>query len=51
MICQNLKVDDKLAYLGTTFSRVVYIDDEVTAKMAKASVPFEESLQMSVTEN
>ena len=37
---QNLKVVDKFAYLGSTFSRAVQIDDEVTARIAKASVAF-----------
>ena len=35
---QRLKVVDKFAYLGSTLSRTVRIDDEVTARIAKASV-------------
>ena len=37
---QKLKVVDKFAYLGSTLSRAVHIDDEVTARIAKASVTF-----------
>ena len=43
---QNLKVVDKFIYLGSThtlslsLSRAVHIDDEVTARFAKASVAF-----------
>ena len=36
---QKLKVVDKFPYLGSTLSRVVHIDDEVT-RIAKASVAF-----------
>ena len=36
----ELKVVDKFAYLGSTLSRAVHIDDEVTARTAKASVAF-----------
>ena len=32
------KVVDKFTYLGSTLSRAVHIDDEVTARIAKASV-------------
>ena len=37
---QKLQVVDKFTYLGSTLSRAVYIDDEVTARTAKASVAF-----------
>ena len=37
---QKLKVVDKFTYLGSTFSREVHIDDEITARVAKASVAF-----------
>ena len=37
---QKLQVVDKFAYLGSTISRKVHIDDEVTARTAKASVAF-----------
>ena len=37
---QKLQVVDKFTYLGSTVSRAVFIDDEVTAKTAKASVAF-----------
>ena len=37
---QKLQVVDKFTYLGSTFSRAVHIDDEVTARTAKASVAF-----------
>ena len=37
---QKLQVVDKFTYLGSTLSRVVHIDDEVTARIAKASVAF-----------
>ena len=37
---QKLKVVDEFTYLGSTLSRAVYIDDEVTARIAKASVAF-----------
>ena len=37
---QNLKVVDKFTYLESTLSRAVHIDDEVTARIAKASVAF-----------
>ena len=37
---QKLKVVDKFAYLGSTLSRAVYIDDEVTARIAQAIVSF-----------
>ena len=37
---QKLKVVDKFTYLGSTLSRAVHIDDEITARIAKASVAF-----------
>ena len=37
---QKLHVLDKFAYLGSTPSRAVRTDDEVTARTAKASVAF-----------
>ena len=45
---QKLKVVDKFTYLGSTLSRAVHIDDEVTARIAKASVAFgRQNVQMS----
>ena len=40
MNAQKLQVVDKFTYLGSTLSRTVHIDDEVTARTAKASVAF-----------
>ena len=37
---QRLQVVDKFTYLGSTLSRGVHIDDEVTARIAKASAAF-----------
>ena len=37
---QRLKVVDKFTYLGSTLSRVVNIDDEVNARIAKTSAAF-----------
>ena len=37
---QKLKVVAKFTYLGSTLSRAVHIDDEATARIAKASVVF-----------
>ena len=37
---QKQKVIDKFTYLGSTISRTVHIDDEVTTRIAKASVAF-----------
>ena len=37
---QRLQVVDKFTYLGSTLSRVVHVDDEVNAKIAKASAAF-----------
>ena len=38
---QKLQVVDKFTYLGSTLSRAVHIDDEVTARAVKASVAFD----------
>ena len=38
---QKLQVVDKFTYLGSTLSRAVHIDDEVTARTAKADVAFD----------
>ena len=37
---KKLQVVDKFTYLGSTLSRAVHIDDEVTARTAKASIAF-----------
>ena len=37
---QRLQVVDKFTYLGSTLSRVVHIDDEVNARIAKTSAAF-----------
>ena len=37
---QRLQVVDMFTYLGSTLSRVVHIDDEVNARIAKASAAF-----------
>ena len=37
---QRLQVVDKFTYLGNTLSRVVHIDDDVNARIAKASAAF-----------
>ena len=37
---KKLKNVDKFTYLGSTLSRAVHIDDEITARIAKASVAF-----------
>ena len=37
---QRLQVVDKFTYLGSTLSRVVHIDDEVIARIVKASAAF-----------
>ena len=37
---QRLQVVDKFTYLGSTLSRVVHTDDEVNARIAKASAAF-----------
>ena len=37
---QKFQVVDKFTYLGSTLSRAVHIDDEVTARTAKASAAF-----------
>ena len=36
----RLQVVDKFTYLGSTLSNVMYIDDEVNARIAKASATF-----------
>ena len=38
---QGLQVVDKSTYLGSTLSRVVHIDDEVSARIAKACAAFD----------
>ena len=37
---QRLQVVDRFTYLGSTLSRVVHIDDEANARIAKASAAF-----------
>ena len=37
---QRLQVVDKFTYLGSTLSRVIHIDDEINARIAKASAAF-----------
>ena len=37
---QRLQVVDKFIYIGSILSRIVYIDDEVNAMIAKASTGF-----------
>ena len=37
---QQLQVVDKFTYLGSTLSRVVHIDNEVNARIVKASAAF-----------
>ena len=37
---QRLRVADKFTYLGSNLYRVVHIDDEVNARIAKASAAF-----------
>ena len=37
---QRLQVVDKFTYLGSTLSRVMHTDDEVNARIAKASAAF-----------
>ena len=37
---QRLQLVDKFTYLGSTLSRVLHIDDEVNARIAKASAAF-----------
>ena len=44
------KVVDKFTYLGRTLSRAVYIDDEVTARTAKARVALADFAQISGNE-
>ena len=38
---QRLQVVDKFTYLGSTLSRVVHIDDDVNARIPKASAAFD----------
>ena len=38
---QRLQVVDKFTYLGSTLSRIMHIDDEVNARIAKASTAFD----------
>ena len=40
VVGQKLKVVGKFTYLGSTLSRAVHIDDEVTVRIAKARVAF-----------
>ena len=40
MKSQRLQVEEKFTYLGSTLSGVVHIDDEVNARIAKASAAF-----------
>ena len=37
---QRLQVVDKFSYLGSTLSKVVRIDDELNARISKASAAF-----------
>ena len=48
--CQRLQVVDKFTYLGSTLSRVVHIDDEVNARIAKASAAFAGYVEVFGTE-
>ena len=43
---QKLKVVDRFTYLGSTLSRAVHINDEVTARIAKANVTFGSALNV-----
>ena len=43
---QQLQVVDKFTYLGSTLSGVVHIDDEVNARIAKASAAFWQTMCM-----
>ena len=47
---QRLQVVDKFTYLGNTLSGVVHIDDEVNARIAKASAAFCRLLEVFGTE-
>jgi len=38
---QKLSVADKFTYLGSTLSRCVHIDEEVTSRISKASAAFQ----------
>ena len=46
---QKLKVVDNITYLGSTLSRAVHTDDEVTARIAKQKQVWhsEDSMKMS----
>ena len=45
---QRLQVVDKFTYLGSTLSRIVHIDDEVSARIAKASAAFGQLCGLSI---
>ena len=45
---QRLQVVDTFTYVGITLSRVVHIDDEVNARIAKASTVFEDAFGIEV---
>ena len=45
---QRLNVVDKFTYLGSTLSRNVVIDDEINARLAKASFAFGQTVQQRV---
>ena len=47
---QRLQVVDKFTYLGSTLSRVVLTDDEVNARIAKASAAFGHYVEVFWTE-
>ena len=47
---QKVKVVGKFAYLGSTLSIVVNMEDEVTARMAKTVSLLRDSVQMSGSE-
>ena len=47
---QRLQVVNKFTYLGSTLSRVVHVDDEVNAKIAKASQHFANYVEVFGTE-
>ena len=40
MIKQKLEVVEQFTYMGTTLTKAVHIDDEVTARIAETSVTF-----------
>ena len=37
---QILKATNKFTYLGSTLSRVIYIDDEISARIPKTNIAF-----------